>query len=804
MEAAIGIGAARWAVGRALGPITSGLLEPWAASSALGTKIHELKMELLYAQGMLNNARAGRDVRNPALAQLLLELRQLAYLADDVLDELEYFRIQDELKGTFQTMDPEGLKGLLVHAQHTVKSHARKLKPPLCLWPTACHGDKEHEDGKQGCLSRACAHGGCMPKVIASSIRAVGNRLPCSHSRMSMQDDASDASNMPPMHGRRLPCAYKAQFPALKLDRLTTCNNEVGCMPKVITSSIRAVGKHLPCRSLPSMHDNESAASRDSFRGSTSGIFEHKTEWWAYEEQQKKHMVQSPSLNFDRVGMSRKMSDIVEKLKPICAKVSTILNLELLGFTRTTTPETPFVRPETTSNNFEPKIYGRETHINNIVYDITDVPWTSSLREINIEQVRSDFKELSYTHLNEPELSITGKGGRDSTFWNVVAFDFLLPTERDSNAHYKISVKWLDIRYCSASGKELTQIISHFPYLSRLDLIHCNRVSGLGVAVEEQPKMSTPASTSANKMDEAKIRPQPTQTAGVVLLPPHIQRLYFSSCPQLSHVSTSIGKGTAAGGGLEDLRSLQTIHIDDCPILMSSNASFHFLFPSSLQTVTINRTRTSLTLPHLPNLTNLDVRNAPYLRGEDLLPLLLQGKLTDLSTYCAPQFFVGLKAAKLCGIRTIRTHVVAGFLVNPICDILSSSLTRLFLENNSGLERFTKAQEKALHMLTSLQELEISFFSKLQSGPAGLSGELHSLKKLRFWRCEKLQSLPKDSIPTSLEVLSINHCPQLRSVPKDGLENSSLRGLVLSDVSDELEKQCRKLQGTIPVYREEH
>ncbi|KAM0915684.1 hypothetical protein ACQ4PT_010685 [Festuca glaucescens] len=347
MEAAIGIGAARWAVGRALGPITSGLLEPWAASSALGTKIHELKMELLYAQGMLNNARAGRDVRNPALAQLLLELRQLAYLADDVLDELEYFRIQDELKGTFQTMDPEGLKGLLVHAQHTVKSHARKLKPPLCLWPTACHGDKEHEDGKQGCLSRACAHGGCMPKVIASSIRAVGNRLPCSHSRMSMQDDASDASNMPPMHGRRLPCAYKAQFPALKLDRL-------------------------------------------------------------------------------------------------------------------------------------------------------------------------------------------------------------------------------------------------------------------------------------------------------------------------------------------------------------------------------------------------------------------------------------------------------------------------FLENNSGLERFTKAQEKALHMLTSLQELEISFFSKLQSGPAGLSGELHSLKKLRFWRCEKLQSLPKDSIPTSLEVLSINHCPQLRSVPKDGLENSSLRGLVLSDVSDELEKQCRKLQGTIPVYREEH
>jgi hypothetical protein len=69
----IAISAARWVVGRALSPVTEGLLELWAASSELGTKIRDLKMELLYAQGMLDNSR-GRDLRSPALAQLPLEL----------------------------------------------------------------------------------------------------------------------------------------------------------------------------------------------------------------------------------------------------------------------------------------------------------------------------------------------------------------------------------------------------------------------------------------------------------------------------------------------------------------------------------------------------------------------------------------------------------------------------------------------------------------------------------------------------------------------------------------------------------
>ncbi|XP_021301931.1 uncharacterized protein LOC8085845 isoform X2 [Sorghum bicolor] len=117
----ITISAARWAVSRALRPISDGLMESWAASSKLAPNIRALKLQLLYAQGMLDNAR-GRDVRSPALGQLLQELRNQAFDADDVLDELEYFRIQDELDGTYETIDADvrGLVGgLVLNARHT-------------------------------------------------------------------------------------------------------------------------------------------------------------------------------------------------------------------------------------------------------------------------------------------------------------------------------------------------------------------------------------------------------------------------------------------------------------------------------------------------------------------------------------------------------------------------------------------------------------------------------------------------------------------------------------------------------------
>ncbi|KAL6851900.1 hypothetical protein ACP4OV_020085 [Aristida adscensionis] len=222
----IPIRAALWVVGRALGPVTDGVLESWAASSELGTNVRDLKLELLYAQGMLNSAR-GRDVSNPALTELLLELRHQAYKADDVLDELEYFRIQDELEGTYETTDNHGL----VHnARHTAKAVARKLiKLPSC----------------------SCA---------------------------SLREGA----------------------------------------------------------------------------------------------------VRAPKLKFDRVKMSRAMKGIVEQLRPLCAKVATILELEILGPNRSMTQGTDLSnRPITSQEIIQPNLYGRDDPKQNVVDSFTDGKYSS-------------------------------------------------------------------------------------------------------------------------------------------------------------------------------------------------------------------------------------------------------------------------------------------------------------------------------------------------------------------------------------------------------------------------------------------
>jgi len=98
----------------------------------------------------------------------------------------------------------------------------------------------------------------------------------------------------------------------------------------------------------------------------------------------------------------------------------------------------------------------------------------------------------------------------------------------------------------------------------------------------------------------------------------------------------------------------------------------------------------------------------------------------------------------------LSTDDIAGVLTQPICARFSPFLTNLLFSRNNDMERFTKAQESALQILTSLQELQIISYPKLQFVPAGLSG-LPNLKTFAIEYLESVQSIPKDGLQVHLQ-----------------------------------------------------
>ncbi|CAM0957821.1 unnamed protein product [Alopecurus aequalis] len=158
------VNAAPWVVRKALSPVTDDLLESWVASTGLGPNIDALKMQLLNAQGMLDSAQ-GKDIHNATLKELLHKLQQLAYGADDVLDELDYFRIQDALQGTYHAANLDAqscFDRFVLNARHTAKAVARKLK--CSSNPRDGNLDNQQDGEEQGCLSGFCLRAGCEMK----------------------------------------------------------------------------------------------------------------------------------------------------------------------------------------------------------------------------------------------------------------------------------------------------------------------------------------------------------------------------------------------------------------------------------------------------------------------------------------------------------------------------------------------------------------------------------------------------------------------------------------------------------------
>jgi len=126
MEAAVG--AANWLLGKVLRKLSDDLVAGYVASRELGLNYDKITDKLNHTLGLLHAAQQRDVADNPGLQRLLDGLCKKAEEAEDALDELHYFMIQDELDGTREATPElgDGLGAQALHAGHAARNTAGK------------------------------------------------------------------------------------------------------------------------------------------------------------------------------------------------------------------------------------------------------------------------------------------------------------------------------------------------------------------------------------------------------------------------------------------------------------------------------------------------------------------------------------------------------------------------------------------------------------------------------------------------------------------------------------------------------
>uniref|UniRef100_A0A0D9WDG2 Uncharacterized protein n=1 Tax=Leersia perrieri TaxID=77586 RepID=A0A0D9WDG2_9ORYZ len=263
-----------------------------------------------------------------------------------------------------------------------------------------------------------------------------------------------------------------------------------------------------------------------------------------------------------------------------------------------------------------------------------------------------------------------------------------------------------------------------------------------------------------------------------------LQELEFYCCESLKSLE-----------GLEFLSSLKLLRACECRCLRISDhgEDERCLLPQSLEELYVteysHETLKPCFLINLTCLKKLQVFGAATLKSLELqsctaLEHLKIKYCESLATLEGLQFLHSLRHLKItkCPSLPLCLESLSGqgyelcrglerlqiddpyMLTTSFCQHLNSlqfleleKISRGIFFGGEQMERLTDGQERALQLLTSLQELRFKYCDSLKDIPRGLHS-LPSLKRLDISHCERITRLPEKGLPPSLEELDISYC----------------------------------------------
>jgi hypothetical protein len=302
----------------------------------------------------------------------------------------------------------------------------------------------------------------------------------------------------------------------------------------------------------------------------------------------------------------------------------------------------------------------------------------------------------------------------------------------------------------SPSDEDYEEVVLHFPPSSSLRDVTFKGCKNLILPMEEGAGFCGLTSLESVTIDECNklfsrwsIGGRAAQTQSIINpLPPYLRKLSLNdmeTVPQEAllanltslerltlHNCLGCEQSTVLMALLANLTSLTTLHLYNCRNITMDGFDPHITF--SVKDLWVYNERNDGT--------------DPYSVAADLLVAVVRTKtMPDVSFK----------------LVSLDVDSISGVLVAPICRLLSATLEALNFINDWRTENFTKEQDEALQLLTSLQYLEFYNCRALQSLPQGLH-RLPSLQGITIRGLQNIISLPKEGLPDSLLILIITDC----------------------------------------------